>query len=456
MLARYQYPNPLDLLFFAGEQATRRAGLPGVHVHIHMELGGTLDVAGLRRALLDLYRVYPAIGARRELSLVTGRPRWRLDVPAADPRRIVRVHTLSPATTAQMQHAAETLLATPLDAANLPPVQFHVFRGLPTGDVLVMRWPHALMDGRGAFTILEELDRLYVERPERATLHTAGDEDRDDFNQMLQRYTPLERVKMLRELRQNTAKTGPVIHLSQAPIPARGGRLRHVLRTLTPQETAQVDETCRRVSGTPLSGDFLRACALGALHEVLRRPVPADAVYTTNSLLDNRRRQGPAVCWNLTSALPIVVPAAMVEDCQATTALIHRQMIAHVRARSAHRYYAAFALLLRAPTAYVGALLKTNMRSSKPAAKGMGLAQTPSLRLDFIGPFTRPLPTFCGTPLINHYGYSTLLPQPGFALHVNLTRERLNVSGVCMEERVPATLLAELIERMGARLLARE
>ncbi len=453
-MARYQYPNPLDLLFFAGEHATKRAGLPGVHVHLHLELRGRVDVEGLRRALLALYRVYPAAGARRELDIRTGRPRWRLDGPPPDMRRVVRLHALTPPTDDQLQHDVEALFAASLDTVRLPPVQFHVFRGLPAGDVVVVRWPHALTDGRGAFLLLEELVRLYDETPDPATLTSAGDERRDDFARMLADYPLWRRVRMMLELHHPPqAHRGEVLHLAQTPAATDPGPMHYLRRHLTPEQTAQVGENMRRIAGASPSGDYLRACGLHALHAVMPKPVPPHALYTAMSLLDNRRRQGPAVCWNLTSALPITVPTDAAGDAAELTRLIHRQTIAHVRARTGLRYYAAFSLLMHPPTAYVAAVLRATMLAGRRQTSGLMLAGTPSLRLDFIGPFSRPLPRFCGAELHNYYGYSTLLPEPGFALHVNLTHQRLNVSGVCFEARVPARTLAALMDRFIATLL---
>jgi hypothetical protein len=453
-LAHYQYPNPLDLLFFAEEQATRRAGLPGVHVHIHLELRGQVDVAGLRRALLALYRVYPTAGARRELEIRTGRPRWRLDSPAPDMRRVVQLHAVTPPTAAQLQHDVEALFAAPLDIDGLPPVQFHVFRGLPRGDVVVMRWPHALTDGRGAYSLLEELARLYDEAPDPAALTSAGDERRDDFGRMLADYPIWRRLQAVLELcRPAHPGCGPVLQLAPRPGVTSPGPMHFVLRHLTPEQTVQVGDRMRRVAGTSPSGDYLRGCALHALHELMPKPQPSHGLYTVMLLLDNRRRQGPAMCWNLTSALPLIVPAEAAGDPVEATRVIHRQTIAHVRARTGLQYYAALSLLMYPPTAYVAAVLRATMLSGRRHTSGLMLAGTPSLRLDFIGPFSRPLPRFCGAELHNHYGYSTLLPEPGFALHVNLTHDRLNIIGVCFESRVPVPTLTALMDRFVATLL---
>ena len=446
-MSRYQHPNPLDLLFFAGAHAMRRVGLPGAHVQLHLELGGALSVERIRGAVLALHRVYPVTGARQELSLLTGHPRWRLDAAPADVRQVVQVHSVAPPTEQQLHHQISRLFATPLDTVQRPPVQFHIFRGLPRGDMLIMRWPHTLMDGRGAFRILEELDRLYEEAPDPDALQSAGDEGRNDFAQLLARFSLSQRLRMLGAMRRDANATrSRVLHLAPDEVQQPLGTMRTVFRFLTPGQTQRVAEHARRLAGAWPTGDYLRACAVRALHRVMPTSTPADGVYVTNALLDNRRKGKPAVCWNLSSALPVSVPAVMAEDCAGMTQLYRRQMIAHVRARSAMRFYTAFSLVTCPPTAYLAAAMKTNLLGSGRGGRGLGSAAGPSFRLDFMGPFSRTLPTICGVELLNYYGYSTLMPRPGFALHANLTHTRLNISGVCLESRVPSATLEQFMD----------
>jgi len=444
-VAHYQHPNPLDLLFFAGELATRRAGLPGVHVHLNLVLRGAVDLDGLRRAVQALCRVYPTLAARRAVNPLTGRPRWRLDHSPADADRIVQLHRLEPGTTEHVQSAVEALFNRPTET-HAPPLRIHVFRGPPEGDLVVLRWPHALMDGRGGFLVVEELARLYESRPDLSALTSCGDERRDDFRRLTAERSWSARVRVLWDL----LKAPPaqrVLHLASAVGSERPGRMYVVPRSLSPEQTAQVLANMQRVGGAAPSADYLRACGLHALHGLRPGPGAISTVYTTMALVDNRRHGEPAVCWNLTTALPIVVPAAAAHDVAAVTRLIRQQMVAHLRGRFVQRYWTILALATCAPTAWVAAFLRAQMLSPRATRAGSLLTRPPSLRMDFIGPLTRPVSNFCGARLENYYGYATLLPTPGFALHVNLTHERLNVTGVGFEKRVPRAILTSLVER---------
>jgi len=63
------------------------------------------------------------------------------------------------------------------------------------------------------------------------------------------------------------------------------------------------------------------------------------------------------------------------------------------------------------------------------------------------------MPTFCGVELANYYGFATPRPQPGYAVDVNTTEDRINISGVCYESRVPVETLAELLDEFITALL---
>ncbi|MFQ5807699.1 MAG: hypothetical protein ACE5I3_14735, partial [Phycisphaerae bacterium] len=366
-LARYQYPNPLDLMFFAADAAARRMGLPGIYIHAVFDLRGRLDVGAFERALAALYRLYPTVGARRELSALTGRPRWRLDATPVDPARVVQVHAVVPATQERLRRQIEDLVATQVDSLSPQPVRFHVFRGLAGGDVLVMRWPHALMDARGGTLVLEEIDRLYREAPDPKTLRSAGDERRNDYEQLLARTPRVRRAKMILDwMTTSRAREAEAVQLGQSPASARVGRPRYILRHLTPEQTRQIRDNALRVCGFGRFGDFLRACAIRALHAIRPEPVAPEALYTTLNLINNRkRRQRGPVCWNLTSALPIAVPAGLADDRRLVAELIREQMVGHLASETALRGLASLSMLMRVPTAVAAAAIHAAWTSER-------------------------------------------------------------------------------------------
>ncbi|MBN2448131.1 MAG: hypothetical protein JXO22_15485 [Phycisphaerae bacterium] len=457
-MARYQYPNPIDLVFHAGDVASRRVGLPGSVVHVHVELGETVDLDGLREAVRALHRVYPVTGARRGMSLFTGHPRWRLDVPAWDMHRVVRLHDLGAASIEAVYADIEALFNRRTDCQSLPAVQFHVFRAAGYGDVVVMRWPHSLMDGRGAFTVLEEIERLYREKPDPDTLTSAGDERRRDYQNILGQASWLERVRFVRDF-----AAAPQVPDRRKAFLATGayrrpwGPIRIVLRRLTAAQTTLYQENARRAVGKSLSGDFIRACALLAMHRVMVGRVSDDAVYTTMVLIDNRRGDAAgAVCWNLTGVMPVAVPATAMTDRSSLSALIHQQKMQHFAQRRPLRDYAAYWLLMQPPSAYVAEVMRAGLTPSHRPPRGIGDGTVPSMSVDLLGPFSRPITTWCGAPFLNHLGYTTVPPQPGFALYVNQSQDLLNIAGVYFPSRVPPELFNHLIDEFVTVLLERD
>ncbi len=442
-------------MFLASDEAARRLGLPSVHIHIHLELGGQLDVPAFKRALTALYHVYPTAAARCEISPLTGRPRWRLDGDPPDLERVVRIHRVEPATEAQLHRQIEDLLTAPIDLVNHPAVRFHVFRGLPRGDVLAMRFAHALMDARGGSLLLEELDSLYEQHPDPATLTSAGDERRCDYADLLAGTSLWRRVNIaLRWLRRSGRQADRVAQLAQVSLaPSRFGRIRLDVRRLSPEQTRQVQDNALRVCGFGRFGDFLRACAIQALHRVTPQPVAPDAVYKTLNLINNRkRRQRGPVCWNLTSALSIAVPARLADDRRHVAELIQEQMVDHLATQQALRQFVTLSLLMHAPTSIVASMIRRGW-TAQARRHGFGLAPPPSLPLGLMGPFSRPMPTFCGVKLINYYGFATVRPRPGLAVDVNLTADRMNICGSHYDGLIPTETLTGLLDGLIERLL---
>lgn len=454
-MPRYHDPNPLDLLFFAADDASRRRGLPEAVIQLALELDGPLDVARFRRAVAVVQRAYPVLSAPCEMSARTGRPRWRLDPECRSATEAVHVHAARPSVDASVPRILEELFARRRNDRAAPPVEFHVVRGCVRGDVVLMRWPHALMDARGGYTILEEVDRLSHEGAVPAELESAQGESRDDYAERLLPQSLRQRVRAA--LRAVARPAGPVpryAHLVTEPIPVDLGRLRCVVRHLSPDQTARAWARAAQLCGTAGFGHYLRACGLRALHETMPRPVPGAALYTTLNVIDNRKRQQHRpVCCNLTSSLPLVIPAAVVTDRQRVAQALQRQMRAHVRSRTMSQIASLLWLLTRLPTAWVAAAVSANLRPGRRITPRLGALPAPSLPLGLMTPFARAMPTFCGVGLRNYCGCRPAVPDTGFAIDANLTSDRLNLIGVCYEKRVAVQTLAVLLDRFVAALL---
>jgi hypothetical protein len=451
--ARVQRPNPIDLMFFAADQAQRRCGLPGANIQSVLELGGTLNVDRLRAALGLIVRRYPVLGARPCVSLWTGRPYWCLDRPVPPG---VHVRHVSPATDDALRQAGEDVFAVPVARWPQPPVEFTVLRAAGRGDHLVMRFPHALMDARGAMTVLDELDRLDMERPAAADLATVGDERRRDYAAQFDGLTLGERLGLLGggPLPLPAAPGGGgLFQLAGDPIPRDLGRVRYTVRALSAADLQRAQDNALRACGPARFGDFLRACGLIALHRLCGRSVSPGTLYSTYNLLDIRPRRANPVCWNLTSSLPLAIPARLAVDRRTVADLLREQMLGHLAARTALRSFARLTLLMQPPTAAVAAVIHAGWQPGRRPRPQHGAAPTPSLPLGLIGRFARPMRTFCGVPLVSSHGFRTPLPDTGFALDANMTDTGMNITGAWLEARVDGAMVGALLDELVGVLL---
>jgi len=441
---RFQEPNPVDLLFFARDQVRKRLGLPRTIIQLHLEMRGQLDVDGLRRALSALYRVYPAAGSRLQPSPVTGRPRWRLDVDMPDFNRVVRVHRLAQPSADELHRQTEMLLASPIDTVQLPPVQFHVFRGPGPGDLVVVRWPHAFMDARGGATLLEELERLYREAPDPDVLSSAGDELREDFAGLIAGIASMDRPRLLLDVLRGMSRVKqPERRLPRPRVRREFGPMRYLVRRFSPRQTRQVMATALRVCGLARFSDFLRASAIRALSRAT--PGPPHFGYSTLNLVDSRkRRQRGPVCRNLFSALPICVPTELAAHRRAVADLIQQQNATMLASREPARRLAAAHMLAQLPTAVLAAVMH----------RGLMPGDSPSLPMGFMGPFARPMPTFCGAELVNIYGLRPPHLGSGFAVDVNSAQDRLNIACVYCESSLATKTANAFLDDLAAALVS--
>ena len=447
-------------MFFAFDRAAERLDLPGAFIHTHMELGGRLDVAGLRRALAALHRVYPVTNSRLERSAVLGRPRWHLDVRPPDLDRVVRVHQLDPANDESLRREIEKLLSARIDPVHLPPLQFHVFTGLDRGDVLVVRWPHALMDGRGGFVIIEEIERLYREKPEPATLASAGDEGRDDFARLVSGKPAVSRLRG-RPLRSWVTETRTSSHrepgerdaqLPLAPPLGELGPLRFAVRHLPADEVRQARDVAAHLCPSVRFGAFLRAAAVRALHRLMPQPPRPRTSYSVPYLIEGRDRPYRVpVCRNLFSLERVRVPAALAADRRAVATLLHERTADMLARGPMTRYLASVLRLSRLPTSVLAALVRHSLIAGLPPWQRGDLAEPPSLPMGFIRAFTRAMPTFCGAELRRTYVFRLPLPRVGMGIQVTADHGQLTIGGLCFEAQ--AAMMRQFLDDFVAALL---
>lgn len=470
-MARYHFPNPLDLLFFAIDESWRRRGLPSVDIHLVLELEGSVDLDGLRTALSGLRRRYPACGATLTRSR-DWRRCWRLDQPAPPETALrvieadqVRSHdegdgaplttnaTVNtpfsdvPATNVEM-HLAR-FLGERRDYSREAPFQITVIRD-GKNDTVLARWPHALMDARGGVALLEELAQLDRVHPNHDGLRSAGDELRRDFGALTPRYFAAG------ESRRLTAPTATPLRPPRSTIARLGDELRDqplgaqrvILRRLSPAEFAMARDASLAVCGYARFADYVRVTALRALAETIEPSSSPDAALTAFNLIDNRKRRdcGP-VCRNIFSAAPLVVTMKEARDQRRCAESIERQTHAMRESDWMSRRLAGLRLLTLLPTSGLAWLMKQSWTPIGPRS-------APSLPLGFMGPPGAELAHFCGANVVNIFGTRPAAPEAGFSLNVNVAYDRLNICGAYWPGVLPTERIERFVDRFRELLIA--
>lgn len=447
VIPEFQIPNPLDLLFFAFDRAGDRLSLPGAFIHMHLELAGQVDVPGLRRAVACLHRLYPVTHSRLEWTTMMGHPRWRLHVPAADLQSVVQVHELSPAAPAELSRRIDALLNRRIDARRLPPLRFHVMRGLAEGDLLVIRWPHALMDARGGFIIMETIDRLYRENADPSAITSAGD----------------ERLNGLERLRQLEAGPRPSRDRSRACKPRDAGRdaqlpvcpefrelgpLKADIRRLDVDECRMAQEVSRRLCPSARFGAFLRACAIRSLDRIMPTFPRGNLRYSVPYVLEAREPpyRSP-VCRNLFSLDRLSVPARIASDRAAVAMQLHEGTASMLEAGLQTRHLATAMQIARLPTAVLGVGVRRSLILPPSPWQRGEVSEPPSMPMGFMQAFGQEAQVFCGAQIRYVHAFRPPLPRAGIGIQVIGQQGRLAVCGLCFEarERMMRTFLDDFV-----------
>lgn len=429
LLARFQKLNPLDRLAYARDVARRRAGFPGAHIQFHIELDGPCDLDGFRRALRVVQVQYPAAAARLARRGGVGPAAWRFsDAPDAF---TLHVHNLDAADPDSYQRMTESLLAMEVDYVRGSAVQFHMLRGLPEGDRIIVRWPHALTDAHGGAYLIERIEHAYEHdlRPEEAV--TAGDELRRDYERLIERVSWGQRWRIVfDEWRRQRRTKWPSDNLRVADL-GESGPVRTFLRTLSAQEAKRAHENSMRLCGFARFSDFVRACAVRAMHDFMPPPT---GDYVTMQLIDHRKRREHApVCHNLFSALPLTIPAAGAADIRKTADLVQAQTAEMVARGAALRQLVV-----------MNALADLVMPVLSRFLFGQELSpQAPTLPLGFVAPVA--CRRIAGANVTNAYGTRAPMLRAGFGINVVVILEMINISASCFTSRIsPAEMDAFL------------
>lgn len=283
---------------------------------------GRIHQGILRERIALLVSDHPEFSSRL-VERRRGRAHWDL----VNEQPPIRTHDLP--LEADILRFVSTLATRPIDLEREAPVEFHLFRA-EGGDVLLLRWSHLLMNGQGFDRVLGEFSRATGEGrtlqcdPVRAYLRGVP------FGWKVRIATRHVRDRLVSALRENhkaTVLVGP-----PAVVGHHASCLRVAFRELDVDCTAEVEDRARGVAGI---GGLVPAIVASGLRAVarVRGDVEGSSVCRTNvPVALGSPSAGPLpVTSNLSATLPVEARGGDLDDRDALTAQVARQIREHLR-----------------------------------------------------------------------------------------------------------------------------
>jgi hypothetical protein len=426
--------NAADRFMLVIDRTVRGLGGPGFETVTFVCLDGRIDRAKLLRRLGDLNRICPVVTGRLREEV----PCWELrpgaevnfretDLPTADRQAV-------------LDHAAG-LLAGETDPVRVDPMRFHLLH-LPDGrDVFLAQYSHVLLDHARAVGVIRRLgthadgagecppdaDRwrdpvwAYLRRFPRALRHRSGREASD----------------LRRDLRGGSIKLGQF-----TPGNPEATRYAITTRRLTAEETRAAEARVRAVVGVPnLSMAILAALFRGLDRLTAGRPDRGN-YYQAGIALDLGLKDRPAhALENLSTLVPLRVPASEVRDHDGLLRALARQLLDRLAARTD-----------------IGILEMVTQFGRRRDRAGWVMDLLMRYCLCFWYGYLGALdvgPTFLGVPVVEAFSAGPTWPAVGVTLLANQFRGRLHLQLTSIPQVVPEPLAADYLDGVVADLLAR-
>ncbi len=446
-MARYLHPNPLDALFLAIDRAWQRCGLWGADIHFYIELRGEVVLERLCRAMAGLYRLYPATGGRLVRRWWWRQPAWRLDCPPADAQQAVQLVELSGPEQTDLLATLDTLVNQRIDLATGPPMRAWVLRGMPAGDVVVLRWPHALADARGGEHLVRELVRLGRSGVDPQSLASVGDEDYPGFGTLDDRIGYWRCVRLLRQSPEAwPAASGDAVRLGSAERRRGDERLRVFVRRFEPEQWSAIKAAATGVCGFARVADFVRACAIKALDTLADELGLEGQSYSTFHLVENRkRRDHRPVCHNVFTTVPVRIARELAADRRRVADELQAATARLLEPGAMQRRLAGLKLLSLMGTERLAREIQRGLERGR-ARLPIGLVRSPSMPLGFMNLLPRGLGDFCGAEFVNLYGLRAAGPLSGLGITMCTVGQRMNICGLHVEPHVPRSVMERLLD----------
>ncbi len=431
--AGQQALNAADMRMLRLHDFLQSLGHAGLVCQTQVWCAGRVEEGKLRAALSALCRRYPVMQSRLVRTHRNSRASWVFSGEAELP---LHVHELPGSNEQVVLECAEKLLAAPTDLGKAPPLAFHLLRRPEAGDVLVLQFSHALMDGRAPELLLAEL-----ELPTPASEAGPADDSGDPLEQYLARFSRWHRFRsILRTMRQSWRHRGGEPMTIALPDLPRWvlGPPRIALRSLTREDTERLSARLRKLCGYEAIGTALLASGFRATAACASRRFGDDARCRTFIPL-NLRQPGELRPIFRNMMAPVRVSAARSEltDRDALTRALNAQV------RDALRRGEDLGRLQ---------MMWLARRREKAPVKPEGRWRT--FGFSFHGRAVAGFDSLCGTAIERLVTLGINIYPPGVHLQANLFGGRLHLSLFYAAGAVPEPTANAFLDTLVADLLS--
>lgn len=327
----------------------RRAGLKGNVCHAILRLGPGLDVERLRRHITSspILDWLARVRIRRPLPVVA--PFWRA---AAHPPQLFREHDDQCLPEKGPARLPQGFQEQDLLASRGPALAVTLARHPDKSSHLVLSWNHALMDARGADLLLHHLgsdnatnggptlENLINPKQRGLNLNPAG-----WWQNAKTAQSSIEWVR--------ASGSEPLFSLLPSLRPAGPCRNEYRILPFSAEETARIDDRCKKLNATFRRSHFYLAASLRGLHAIATARGNRDGAYLIPVPHDTRRRgsNGP-VFSNHLSILFYRIEPKTVANLSGVIAELTRQMTEQIRTRFPEACIAALNMFKPLPLDY--------------------------------------------------------------------------------------------------------
>jgi hypothetical protein len=422
------------------DRTVRALGFPGFQTQMLVWLAGRLAAEQLQEAIQRLSTRCPLMTSRLIEARNGTNPYWQFRSDAASGLQEVR---LASGDSQEVLDYAARQLSMAHDPATHDPIQFHLLHRPHGQDVLLLQYPHMLLDNNAAILLLREIERSFLAASTNSSSPTRFFSNQDLIQQYLQRF-PRTRRRTAANRVTNMWRSwqGGSVMLGQ-PISQRKGAASFQIagRCLSAEQTEALRKRVVQICGLPSISMALLGSAFRAIQRLAPTAQRGNFSAGIGVDLGLRNNSGP-IFQNFVSLLFMFADAADLHDREALLRRLSQQLRQQIEDDIDLGVLQWTALYRRRPR-HCGWIVEPLLRRCF------------SLWYAFFGTLDRAVgSSFCGTDVDDVFFTGPCWAPMGLTLIVNQYRGRLLFQATYIPEAVPETLanafLDEVLREVGS------